>query len=71
MIQHYIVGVGAILFLSVAWLGVQRAWRRAFSDLADDPDALAGRPRCHGCSGSTDCHRKRTNRACEAQEKRQ
>lgn len=60
-----------MLLLSVAWLGVQRAWKRSFSDLADDPDALAGRSRCHGCNDSADCHRKQKNRACEAQEKQE
>jgi len=70
VIQHYIVGVGALLLLSAAWLAVQRAWKKSFADLAEEPDALAGRSRCHGCSGSPDCHRKGTNPACEAEEKR-
>ncbi len=70
MIQHYIVGVGALLLLSAAWLGVQRAWKRSFADSSEEPDALAGRSGCHGCTGSSDCHRKGINRACEAQEKR-
>lgn len=70
MIQHYIIGVGALLLLSAAWLAVQRAWRRAFADLTEEPDALAGRSRCHGCTGPKDCRRKQTNRACEAQENR-
>ncbi len=68
MITHYVVGVGTLLLLSVAWLGVQRAWRRSFSDMAGDPDALAGRSGCHGCSGSKPCHQKDPNGACEAQE---
>jgi hypothetical protein len=70
VVQHYIIGVGAFLLLSVAWLGVQRAWRKSFADVTDEPDALAGRARCHGCSGSADCQRKGINQACEAQEKR-
>ncbi|MGB5704111.1 MAG: hypothetical protein WBM48_14920 [Polyangiales bacterium] len=60
MIQHYIVGVGSLLLLSVVWLVVQRAWKKSFADLADQPDALSGRSRCHGCSDSE---------ACGAQEK--
>ncbi len=70
MVEHYIIGVGALVLLSAAWLGVQRVWKRAFADLATHPDALAGRPRCYGCTGSGDCRGKEMNRACEAQEKR-
>jgi hypothetical protein len=69
MIEHYIVGVGAILFLSVAWLVVQRAWKRSFADLAEHPDALAGRSRCHGCGDSKGCHQNPKGDACVAQEK--
>ena len=39
MMHDYIIGVGAILLLSTAWIGVQRAWRRSFADIAEDPDA--------------------------------
>ena len=62
MMHDYIIGVGAILLLSTAWVGVQRAWRRSFADVGDDPDALAGRSGCHGCNDSKE------SGACEAQE---
>ena len=52
MMHDYIIGVGAILLLSTAWIGVQRAWRKSFADVGDDPDALAGRSGCHGCNDS-------------------
>jgi hypothetical protein len=68
MIYHYLIGVGALLLLSTAWLGVQRAWRRSFPDAGADPDALAGRLGCHGCSDSSDCHRGPESGACKAQE---
>ena len=68
MIQQYVIGVGTLLLLSVAWLGVQRAWRRAFSDVATDSDALAGRSGCYGCAGDKPCHGKEANGACEARE---
>jgi len=68
MMHDYIIGVGAILLLSTAWVGVQRAWRRSFADIAEDPDALAGRSGCHGCNDSKDCHRRPESGACEAQE---
>ena len=66
MIHHYIVGIGALLLLSTAWVGVQRAWRRSFPEAGDDPDALAGRSGCYGCRGAADCKRKRG--ACQAEE---
>jgi len=66
--HDYIIGVGAFLLLSTAWFGVQRAWRRAFAEVGDDPDALAGRSGCRGCSDSKDCHRTPKSGACEAQE---
>ena len=68
MLHHYIIGVGAFLLLSAAWIGVQRAWRRSFPDVGDDPDVLAGRTGCHGCDISEDCHRRRENGVCDAQE---
>ena len=67
MMHDYIIGVGAILLLSTAWIGVQRAWRRSFADLGDDPDALAGRSGCHGCNDSEGCQRGAESAASEAQ----
>jgi hypothetical protein len=69
MLHHYIIGVGAFVLLSVLWLGVQRAWRRAFPDVGDDPDALAGRPGCFGCARAVPCERKPGNPSCLSQEK--
>ena len=66
--HDYIIGVGAILLVSTAWIGVQRAWRKSFADVGDDPDALAGRTGCQGCNDSKDCHRRPESGACEAQE---
>jgi hypothetical protein len=68
MLHHYVIGVGAFVLLSVLWVGVQRAWRRSFSDVGDDPDALAGRPDCFGCARSRDCAAKRETKACLSQE---
>ena len=58
MWQQYILGVGALLVVLAAWIGVQRAWRRAFSHVSDDPDALAGRTGCRGaCDRIAGCQR--------------
>jgi hypothetical protein len=69
MIHHYIIGIGAFLLLSTAWVAVQRAWKRSFPDVGEDPDVLAGRSGCHGCDKTKDCHRRTESGACEAQEK--
>ena len=68
MIYHYIIGVGALLLLSTAWLGVQRAWKRSFPDAIADPDALAGRSGCGGCNDSKACQRRLESGACKTQE---
>jgi hypothetical protein len=68
VLHHYIIGIGALLLLSTAWIGVQRAWRTSFPDAGADPDVLAGRTGCHGCDKSEDCHQRLESGACEAEE---
>ena len=68
MLHQYIIGVGACLILSAAWIGVQRAWKKSFPDAGSDPDALAGRAGCQGCGKSSSCHDAAKSEACEAQE---
>jgi hypothetical protein len=67
MLHHYIIGVGAFVLLSAAWIGVQRAWRKSFPDVGDDPDVLVGRSGCRGCGHAEDCQQAESG-ACEAQE---
>jgi hypothetical protein len=68
MLHHYIIGVGAFVLLFAAWIGVQRAWRKSFPDVGDDPDVLAGRAGCRGCSYPANCRPRPEGGACEAQE---
>lgn len=68
MIQHYVVGIGALLLVFVAWVGVQRAWRKSVPDVEGDPDALAGRTGCYGCRGAAECERRRKRGDCRAEE---
>jgi len=68
VLQHYVIGVGAILMLMVAWIGVQTAWRRVFPATDGDPDVLAGRMGCHGCEDSDHCDRKHENGMCSVEE---
>ena len=53
MLESFATGIFGIIVLSLAWLGVQLAWRRVFPGASADADALAGRLGCHGC-GCTD-----------------
>ncbi len=68
MLHHYLIGVGAVVLMSAGWLVVQRAWRKAFPDPGEDPDALAGRLGCHGCAKAADCPRESGREPWEAQE---
>lgn len=68
MLHHYIIGVGAFALLSAAWIAVQRAWKRSFPEVGDDPDALAGRSGCYGCSQAEDCTQRDPSGSREDQE---
>ena len=69
MLHHDSLGIGAFVLLSVFWLGVQRAWRRSFPEVGQDPDALAGRPGCFGCARSVQCDKSANKDSCLSQEK--
>ena len=66
MLASYVVGLVAVVLLSVAWVAVQSAWRRVFPPTGADPDALAGRTGCHGCAGGA----KPAAGGCKAQDTR-
>ncbi len=54
MLASYVTGLAALVGVTLAWVAVQTAWRRAFPEAGSDPDALAGRTGCGGCAGR-DC----------------
>jgi hypothetical protein len=58
MLESYAIGVGVVVGVCVAWVGVKIAWRRVFADVVADPDALAGRSSCHGCGCTSTCERR-------------
>jgi len=60
MLASYATGLVAVVLMMLAWVGVMSAWRRAFPEASSDPDVLAGRPSCHGCTGQN-----RAEGACE------
>jgi hypothetical protein len=53
MLASYATGLVVVVVVMLAWVGVMEAWRRVFPDASTDPDVLAGRTTCHGCTG--DC----------------
>ncbi len=69
MTTHWI-GVGVLLLVLVAWVAVQRAWRRSFPELVSDPDVLAARMSCHGCGCTLVCARDPSRRAGACEEER-
>ena len=68
MLTSYAIGLTAIAMLCVAWLAVQLAWRRVFSDASSDPDALAGRLGCHGCDCTDVCEKRASETAGASEE---
>ncbi len=69
MTGHGIALLVLVLAL-VAWVAVQRAWRRAFPELVSDPDVLAARMGPHGCGCTMVCARNPARRAGACQEER-
>ena len=64
MLASYATGIGALVIVLVAWVGIQIAWRKVFPGVCTDPDVLAERTGCQrsACSGAcessfTDCDR--------------
>jgi len=62
--------LAALSLLAAGWVAVQRAWRRAFPEAGDDPDALAGRTGCHGACAPSDCARRCPERRRAGEEDR-
>lgn len=58
MIKSFIIAVGALIFLMVVWVFVQRLWGNTFSDYISDEDVLAERRSCGNCGCTTACERK-------------
>jgi hypothetical protein len=70
LLASYVTGLVAMVAISAGWLGVQRAWQRAFPDASGDSDALAGRMGCHGCGCADACERRPPD-ACGPEEEKQ
>jgi len=66
MLASYALSIAAVVFMAVAWVGVQLAWRRVFPDACADPDVLAGRMGCHGCNSAEVCEARAADPASAA-----
>ena len=69
MLKSYLIGGFTVALLTLAWAGVQIAWRRAFPGVSPDPDVLAHRMGCHGCAGKTPCQERCRREATLPKEK--
>ena len=55
----HLLAIVMLMAVLALWVMVQRAWRRAFPEACADPDVLAGRGSCHGCTSTDECERRR------------
>jgi hypothetical protein len=58
MLASHAIAIVVLVLVTVVWVGVQSAWRRAFPDACSDPDVLAGRLSCHGAGCTKNCDRR-------------
>jgi hypothetical protein len=54
----YIIGIGAIVAMMLAWVLVQSHWRETFSENISDEDVLAERRSCGNCGCTKVCKKK-------------
>ena len=68
MLLTYLTGVGVIVVVVLGWTGTQIAWRSVFADLPGDPDVLARRGSCKGCTCIGTCERTDGSRVTGSEE---
>lgn len=51
----YIIAIGGIVTMMIAWVAVQVLWKKVFAENITDEDVLADRRSCGncGCTGGT------------------
>ncbi|PSL01704.1 hypothetical protein [Cecembia rubra] len=59
-IISYIIGIGAIVAMMLAWVGVQSLWRNTFSENISDEDVLAERRSCGNCGCTKVCKKEKS-----------
>ena len=58
-ILTYLIGIGAIVSMMLAWVWVQSLWRDTFSENISDQDVLAERRSCCNCGCTTVCKKEK------------
>lgn len=59
IVIRYVIAIGGIVALMLAWVWVQSVWRKTFSENISDEDVLAERRSCGNCGCAKVCKRKR------------
>lgn len=54
-VLRYVIAIGGIVGLMLAWVWVQSAWRKTFSENISDEDVLAERRSCGNCGCTKVC----------------
>lgn len=69
VLATYAIGLGAAVAVTVAWVAVQGAWRRAFPERLVDPDPMIGRLGCSkSCATEAPCPHRETDGTCRRKE---
>lgn len=58
-ILRYVIAIGGIVALMMAWVWVQSVWRKTFSKNISDEDVLAERRSCGNCSCTKVCKKEK------------
>lgn len=58
-IFRYVIAIGGIVGLMLAWVWVQSVWRKTFSENISDEDVLADRRSCGNCGCTKVCKKEK------------
>ncbi len=59
--MSYLIGMLGVSALAAGWVAVQLAWAKSFPGDESEPDVLARRRDCSGCSHPGSCMAKRSS----------
>ncbi len=58
-VLRYVIAIGGIVVLMLAWVWVQSLWRKTFSENISDEDVLAERRSCGNCGCTKVCKKEK------------
>jgi hypothetical protein len=58
-VLRYVIAIGGIVALMLAWVWVQSVWRKTFSENISDEDVLAERRSCGSCGCTKVCKKEK------------